>query len=185
MSYSYECTEEGHSSGNIWTYRVIANDDSIVTPKVYYVKAISTSSVPNQESIWAFYDGIPTASMITQTIYRYAYNTQQSFSQNLSVESYAQSDVAYIRPYFVNSNISTAPPVNEVVTGTLTQLNDVTLHQGLALNARTYFDTPTSGSGTATVEIDIEGEQLTFESQMLGNTITRFIDDDAEVDMEE
>lgn len=52
-----------------------------------------------------------------------------------------------------------------------------------------YFDThpepPASGSGTATVEIDIEGEQLTFESQMLGNTITRFIDDDAEVDMEE
>lgn len=46
-------------------------------------------------------------------------------------------------------------------------------------------EAPTSGSGTATVEIDIEGERLTFESQSLGNTITRFIDDDAEVDMEE
>lgn len=185
MSYAYECTEEGHSSGNIWTYRVDVDDGAIITPKVYYVKAINTSSVPNQEAIWAFYDGIPAASMITQTIYRYAYNTPQSFSQNLSVESYAQADVAYVRPFFVNTNISTAPPFNETVTGTAAELNNVLLHQGLAQNARDYFDTPTSGTGTATVEIDIEGEQLTFESQMLGNTITRFIDDDAEVDMEE
>lgn len=53
-------------------------------------------------------------------------------------------------------------------------------------DVNSYLTTPPqSGTGTATVEIDIEGEQLTFESQMLGNTITRFIDDDAEVDMEE
>lgn len=55
---------------------------------------------------------------------------------------------------------------------------------GLAV-ATDYFNTPQSGSGTATVEINIEGENLTFESQMLGNTITRFIDGDAEVDMED
>lgn len=50
--------------------------------------------------------------------------------------------------------------------------------------ARQYFDTPQSGSGTATVEIDIEGEDLTFESEMLEKTITQFIDDDTTVDME-
>lgn len=46
-----------------------------------------------------------------------------------------------------------------------------------------YFNRPIPGSGIATVEIDFDGEDLVFESEMLGNTITRFIDDDAEVDM--
>ena len=142
MSYAYECTETGHTSGNIWVYRIVVDDDVIVTPKVYYVKAINTSSVPNQEAIWAFYDGIPATVSITQTINRYAYNNQQSYSQSLAVESYAQADVSYVRPYYVNTNISAAPPVNETVTGTAAQLNDVLLHQGLAQNARDYFDTP-------------------------------------------
>lgn len=76
---------------------------------------------------------------------------------------------------------SDIPVIVEITSNNPDDLfNSTNLH-----TVREYFDTPASGSGTATVEIDIEGERLTFESQMLGNTITRFINDDAQVDMEE
>lgn len=142
MGYTYECTETGHTSGNMWIYKIDVADDAIATPKIYYVKAINTSSVPNQESIWAFYDGIPAATLISETIHRYAYNNPQSYTQILPVESYAQSNVAYVRPLFVSTATHSSPPYNEIVTGTITQLNDAQLQRTLAQNARAYFDTP-------------------------------------------
>jgi len=151
MGYTYECTESGHSGGNIWTYRMDIADEAIATPKVYYVKAINSSSVPNQESIWAFYDGIPATTSISQTLYRYAYNNPQSSSLNLVVESYAQADVSYVRPLFVSTAIDSSPAINEIVTGSTAELNNVLLHQGLAYNARQYFDTPDS----PTMDVDI------------------------------
>lgn len=152
MSYAYGCTETGHTSGNIWTFSVVIDDTGVGISDCYYVKAINTSSVPNSEAIWCFYDGItPGVTDVSAEITRYAYDVRQEFTQSVTVESYAQSDVSYVRPLYVSTTIDSEPPVNETVTGTTADLNDVLLHQSLAQNARAYFDTPTSPS----IDVDI------------------------------
>lgn len=143
MGYAYSCTEDGHTSGNIWTFLINVDDTNIGISDCYYVKAVNTSSVPNSEAVWCFYNGItPGVSQVSAGITRYAYNNRQEFPQNVTVESYAQSDVSYVRPPFVSTSLESYPAINEVVTGTSVELNNVLLHQGLAQNARTYFDTP-------------------------------------------
>lgn len=53
-------------------------------------------------------------------------------------------------------------------------------------NARTYFDSlPSHGQGIVTLEIPANGANLTFESALLGVSVTQMISKDAEVDMEE
>lgn len=48
-----------------------------------------------------------------------------------------------------------------------------------------YFLNPPepTGEGSATVEIDYDGENLTFESAHYESSVTQFIDDDATIDM--
>lgn len=165
MSYAYGCTETGHTSGNIWTFSVVIDDTGVGISDCYYVKAINTSSVPNSEAIWCFYDGItPGVTDVSAEITRYAYDVRQEFTQSVTVESYAQSDVSYVRPLYVSTSIDSEPPVNEVVTGTTAELNDVLLHQSLAQNARAYFDTPTAPS----IDVDI------YTTGANGNKIVSF-----------
>lgn len=140
MGYSFSCRKDGHTAGNVWYYKTTVT--AVMLPNVYYVRVHYTDT--GAYSMWAFYDGIVPGTKAETFVDRYAYNYQQTLQNDTVIESYAVANVCYLRPQGVSDIITGAPMYNEMIEGTGAELSQVAIHQQLALNARAYFDTPST-----------------------------------------